>query len=282
MNIKIAGITHTGMERENNEDTYSFCPNLAQAQWIRDTRAKQCTLTSQGALLIVADGVGGLNAGEVASSIALQSVAEFITPAKAEEAASSTETATQLLTQAIQKAHSDINQHIIEDFHTLGMATTIVIAWVLPQYTHVAWCGDSRCYLFSPEKGLFPLTHDHSYVQELIDKGEITENEAFTHPESNIITHAIGDVDCSTEADTFSIPTQSETTLILCTDGLCGYNTDAAISKAIHTPENPALCCNSLLQLALDAGGQDNIAIIVAHLSENQSNFFKKLFTRKE
>ena len=273
MFINIAATTHVGLERDNNEDTLIVCPDLSHPDWTSDhTSLSSLPLSPQGALLAVADGVGGNNAGEVASAIAMQTLAKTLTPEATAQAAHTDDLAAQLLHQAVQDAHDAINQHIIEDFHTLGMSTTIVLAWVTPHRTHIAWCGDSRCYAYTPTDGLRQLTHDHSYVQQLIDSGTLTPEEAFTHPDSNVITHAIGDVDCSSLADTTSIPTTPDTTLILCSDGLCGYNTDQAIARIVarhHT--SPSRCCHALLQLALDAGGQDNIAITVAHLTPQPS-----------
>ena len=282
MQVTLSAITHPGHERANNEDAFAFCPDIAHPQWRHDTATVNHPLGDLGALLIVADGIGGFNAGEVASDIATHTIADTITVEAATKAVSSgefqEERCTELLRNAIANADEQINQHILSDFHTVGMGTTIVMVWILPQCTYVAWCGDSRCYLYNTRDGLRPLTLDHSFVQELVDKGEITPEEALTHPDSNIITRALGDVECPSEPEVTSLPTQADNTLILCTDGLCGYIADSIIEQTVQALyRQPDKCCSALLQLALDAGGFDNIAVGVAHLSDARPNFFQKL-----
>lgn len=282
MQITLSATTHPGHERTNNEDTFAFCPDIAYPQWEHDANTVRKTLGDLGALLLVADGIGGFNAGEVASDIAAHTVADTMTVEAVTKAVSSDECqeerCTELLRSAIANADEQINQHILSDFHTVGMGTTIVLAWILPQRTYIAWCGDSRCYRYNSRDGLCPLTQDHSYVQQLVDKGEITPEEALTHPDNNIITRALGDVDCPSEPEVTSIPTEADTMLILCTDGLCGYLTDDVIQQTVQAYAWKAdKCCDALLQLALDAGGHDNIAVGVAHLSDAQPNFFQRL-----
>lgn len=287
MQITFSAVTHPGHERTNNEDAFAFCPDITHSIWKHETCTVTQTLSPLGSLLLVADGIGGFNAGEVASEIAVRAIADTFTPEAATKAVSSDknlakERCTELLCCAIAHADEQINQHILSDFHTVGMGTTIVLAWILPQVTYIAWCGDSRCYLYNSNDGLRLLTQDHSYVQQLINKGEITPEEALTHPDSNIITRALGDVECPSEPEVTSIPTQADNTLILCTDGLCGYITDPIIQQTVHTYyRRPEKCCNALLQLALDAGGYDNIAVAAAHLSDARPSFFQKLLNLK-
>ena len=283
MQVTLSAITHSGLERTNNEDAFTFCPDISQPNWIHNASTISQSLSSLGALLLVADGIGGFNAGEVASEIAARAIANTFTIETATQAVSSNDGQTkkrciELLRQAIANADKQIGQHILSNFHTVGMGTTIVLAWILPQITYIAWCGDSRCYLYNSHEGLRPLTHDHSYVQELIDKGEITPEETLRHPDNNIITRALGDVECSSEPEITSLPTQADNTLILCTDGLCGYITDPVIQQTVQTYyRHPDKCCKALIQLALDEGGYDNIAVGVAHLANTQLTFLQKL-----
>ena len=127
----------------------------------------------------MADGMGGTNAGEVASAVAIDSIGKTFTPEAVDKAASDDSKIRELLTTAIKDADKAINQHMVDHPETAGMGTTIVLCWVKDDKAYTAWCGDSRCYLYN-DKGLKPLTKDHSYVQELVDRGEITEEEAFT------------------------------------------------------------------------------------------------------
>ncbi len=282
MQVHLSAITHPGHERENNEDAFAFCPDVAHPEWSQQTATMEQSLGALGTLVIVADGIGGFNAGEVASDIAIRAAADTLTPAAAEQALPSEAQQTALLRQAIAHADEAINQHVMEDFHTVGMGTTIVIAWILPQHTHIAWCGDSRCYLYHPKEGLRAITHDHSYVQQLVDKGEITPEEALTHPDGNIITRALGDVDCPSEPEVITLPTQPNNTLLLCTDGLSGYIHDPVIEHILHTHyQHPQQCRDALLKVALDAGGYDNIAIAVAYLTDNRPTLFQRIFNIK-
>ena len=164
MQITLSAVTHPGHERTNNEDAFAFCPDITHSIWKHETCTVTQTLSPLGSLLLVADGIGGFNAGEVASEIAVRAIAETFTPEAATKAVSSDknlakERCTELLCCAIAHADEQINQHILADFHTVGMGTTIVLAWILPQVTYIAWCGDSRCYL----RGTDPSRQQHHH-----------------------------------------------------------------------------------------------------------------------
>ena len=167
------------------------------------------------------------------------------------------------------------------------MGTTIVVCWVHGHKAHVAWCGDSRCYLFKQEDGLQRLTTDHSYVQELIDHGEITEEEAFTHPQNNLITRGLGDFQSYPTADIVTFDVEEGDAIMLCSDGLCGYCTDEEIERSMRANDGDVDdCCKALMKMAMDAGGQDNITVLVASFVNDEEDnaakpkvsFFKRLF----
>lgn len=272
MNIKITSITNKGLVRDNNEDSVTTCCNLSAQQWEDDDEADTWQpLNNLGALLVVADGMGGTNAGEVASQIAINTLRERFADTAAFDPQECVAPCN-YLTDAIADANSRIVAYAERHPEAFGLGTTIVTAWIRDGKAHIAWCGDSRCYVFNKREGLRRLTKDHSYVQELVDKGEITEEQAITHPESNIITRALGDVDVSAHADTLSYALQDGDTLLLCSDGLCGYCDDRAIERAVRaTYDDLSLCKETLLQLALDAGGYDNITIAIAQALSNPS-----------
>ena len=177
MKIKISALTDAGKERDNNEDALLFCSNLERQEWQEQATDDYETINSLGSLLIVADGMGGANAGEVASALAVNSVKESFQSQRV-QAAIQQELITELMQRSVVTADEAINQRIIKDPDTTGMGTTIVICWILGGTAHIAWCGDSRCYVYNPLNGLQRLTTDHSFVQELIAKGELTEDEA--------------------------------------------------------------------------------------------------------
>ena len=178
-----------------------------------------------------------------------------------------------LLLSCIKDADEAINKRIDEDPNTIGMGTTIVICWIIDDFAHIAWCGDSRCYVYNAFKRLKLLTKDHSLVQDLIDKGKITEKEAFCHPDNNVITRGLGDVDSTSQPDIVSYPISPNDIILLCSDGLCGYNTNKEIERILDTNSIDVMKCrDELLKLALDAGGYDNICITLASfITDEQS-----------
>ena len=272
MKIKIVATTDIGKERTNNEDAYILCPDLSQQDWVHSETPTYIPLNKYGSLLVVADGMGGANAGEVASSIATKSIRRSFSKENVEHAIKSN-SLEDLLVSCIKEADESINQKIYEDPDTSGMGTTIVVCWVIGSVAYIAWCGDSRCYVYNAFKGLKLLSKDHSLVQELIDKGEITEKEAFTHPDNNIITRGLGDVNSQSHPDIVKYSINPNDIILLCSDGLCGYSTNKEIEHVLDANCIDVMKCrDELLKLALDAGGYDNICISLASLiSDNQS-----------
>ncbi|MBQ9355923.1 MAG: Stp1/IreP family PP2C-type Ser/Thr phosphatase [Prevotella sp.] len=271
MKICISALTDTGLERENNEDACIYCPDLEHPSWPEEGMDYYKPLSQAGSLLVVADGMGGTNAGEVASALAIETVSKAFTAEAAEAALSSAEATDSLLVTTIRRADKVINERIIADPDTAGMGTTIVLCWLQQDKARIAWCGDSRCYLL--RKGqLRLLTKDHSYVQELVDSGKITPEEAFNHPDSNIITRGLGDFDSAVEPDLVSVEVEPEDTFLLCSDGLCGYCTDEQIAEVMQQPDvTTEMQADRLLHLALDAGGYDNISIVVANVLDDNA-----------
>ena len=272
MKIKIVATTDIGKERTNNEDAFIICPDLSQQDWSHSEVPTYIPLNKYGSLLVVADGMGGANAGEVASTIAIKSIRESFSKTNIEKALKD-DNINDLLNSCIKNADEAINKQISEDPDTCGMGTTIVICWVIDNTAHIAWCGDSRCYVYNAYKGLKQLSKDHSLVQELIDNGEITEKEAFTHPENNVITRGLGDVNSQPHPDIVKYSINPNDILLLCSDGLCGYNTNKEIEHVLDANSIDVMKCrDELLKLALDAGGFDNICIALASLINDQQS----------
>ena len=275
MKIKISSQLNIGFRRDKNEDALVFNPDLSQPDWREDEMASYLPLGDYGALAVVADGMGGANAGEVASSISIQAIKDTFTTDRVSAAVKGGEdTIKSLLLEAIRQADAAILQHIATDDGTQGMGTTIVVCWVLSDKAYIVWCGDSRCYSYYPKQGLKPLTYDHSLVQEMVDNGEITPEEAFSHPDGNIITRGLGDFGSEVEPDFVVHPVKGNETLMLCSDGLCGYCMDKDLETCMdHHHTDTSKCCQSLLQQALDAGGYDNIGIIaISIIQDNQEH----------
>lgn len=269
MRISIAAVTNIGKEREQNEDAFIICPDLSYSDWSK-TEAR-IDLGVYGSLLAVADGMGGANAGEVASDLAVKTLKNCFSVPEIANAVEKEEKALDFLIKSIKTADEVIKKQILERPETVGMGTTIVVCWILKDKAHIAWCGDSRCYVFNPKHGLRALTKDHSYVQELVDKGELTEIEAFSHPDSNIITKGLGDFDNETIPDMVSCPIRPGDVFLLCSDGLCGYCTNKEIERTIRLHYfNVSECCHALMDMALNAGGHDNICIAMGSVYDKE------------
>lgn len=222
--------THVGLRRDHNEDTYSA--------------------ESQLGLWLVADGMGGHDQGEVASAIARDTVVEQC------QAGSS-------LQEAIRAAAKRIIEHSRARESSLPMGTTLAAATVNDNDYEVAWVGDSRVYHW--DGSLHQLTSDHSYVQELVDQGAITPEQARVHPHRNVVTQALGVTEPSAlRVDTIKGHLNSKEMLLLCSDGLTEEVDDDYITHVLSQDDLSAQERVDLLILAaLDHGGSDNITVLL-------------------
>lgn len=262
--FKMTAATNMGLVRTNNEDNFIVNPDLKQGEWIIPADADAVIpLGEYGCLLVVADGMGGMNAGEVASEIAVNGIRKAFSEAEdLSKIIASPYQIESFMKKAIVGADSDIKKKVKEDPSTSGMGTTIVMAWILGNIVHVAWCGDSRAYLFNRQSGLSRLSRDHSYVQELVDAGKLDAELAFDHPNSNIITRSLGDSQRAAQPDYVSQGLSANDIILLCTDGLCGLIRDEEIVD-ILMEERESLndYRDALFEGALNAGGHDNITM---------------------
>lgn len=260
--------TNVGL-RQNNEDNFTVCANLSKQDWgIPVNYQEEVELGERGAILVVADGMGGQNAGEVASSIAIQTVQEMFSddvfPSNTHE---SNEAIDNYLKKVICEADARIKKVTREDSSTSGMGSTIVIVWVVKNLAHVAWLGDSRAYCIIKDKGIARLTKDHSYVQSLVDAGRITDEQAMNHPDSNIINRSLGDTSQKARPDVTSVELTEGEVILLCSDGLCGVCHDAVIGGIVEDRISDLKACREdLISAALSAGGSDNITIAMIHI----------------
>ena len=160
-----------------------------------------------------------------------------------------------------------IIQHSKKNPETTGMGTTLIIAWVIQYQLYIAWAGDSRAYLYRPSDGLIQISIDHSYVQDLVNKGSITTEQAFYHPSKHIITQSLGDINHPIQPDFKKLQLKNGDCLLLCSDGLNGMLTDQEIEKIISIHyTNLKDCSDALVKAAKAAGGTDNITIALADI----------------
>ncbi len=204
-------------------------------------------------LFIVADGMGGHNAGDYASKYTVETIVEEI--GRSEE-----ELSVKSIRQAIEIANDKIRQKANEDISLHGMGTTVVAASCIDNVLEVANVGDSRLYIIGEE--IRQVTRDHSLVEEMVRMGGLEREAARNHPEKNIITRAIG-ADRTVEVDFFTVDLNKGDIILMCSDGLTNMLEDKEIFEIIHGQKDIRLAAEALVKAANDNGGKDNIAVIM-------------------
>ena len=264
MKIKVASLTDTGLMRKNNEDSLLVCPDLRDIAIIEMEESIEVGL--EGALFAVADGMGGTVAGEEASRMAIKGL-EGLVASKVFKPGLPKEEIERIFDIAcigIQISMVALGQ---EDPDTLGMGTTLVMGLIREGVVHLAWVGDSRCYLYRKESGLSCMTKDHSYVQLLLDQGRITPDEAFHHHHSNYVTRYLWcEDDDESLPDHTSFMLKAGDRLLFCSDGVNGMLRDREIEEVMADEAETRACVQRLVSDAIARGGKDNITAIVVDL----------------
>lgn len=207
-------------------------------------------------VVIVADGMGGHRAGDVASQLAAEVVGEQLREMKVELSMTELEN---MLRQSVKKANDCILQRSREDRALQGMGTTLVAAIIKEQELLIGNIGDSRAYLIN-KKTFSQLTRDHSLVNELLHMGEITEIEAEAHPQKHVLVRAVG-TDPEVKPDVIKRQWVANDYLLLCTDGLTNMVSDEQIHAVIQEDQSVQWKVDELMRQALEAGGEDNISL---------------------
>jgi PPM family protein phosphatase len=243
LELRPFGLTHAGKVRQNNEDALLLGGGEDET------------------LFVVADGIGGFEAGEVASSLAVD-VLKDLQP-----------------DEPFKAAIGEANRRIVAagrgDEKLSGMGTTVVaIRFGGKQgepVAEVAHVGDSRAYLVRGGD-MNPITEDHSLVAELVRSGDLTRDEAAEHPQKNLITRALG-ADEEVDVDTAILPIEAGDRILLCSDGLSDMVSETVISEILaESPDDPERAARVLLSAALDAGGNDNITVVVVDIKEQPAS----------
>lgn len=266
-----AGKSNPEAPRNGNEDNMFVCADLSSKnQGTLFSIDKEETLSKGGCLLVVADGMGGMNAGEVASEIAINVVKESFSPDTIQTAVfESTKTRTRFLENIVVRADFAIKKHAEQHLECEGMGSTIVMAWLYDGQVTVTWCGDSRAYLYRPNIGLKQISRDHSYVQDLVDEGKITMEEAFDHPYNNVITRSLGDAAHKSKPDSVTIPVFRGDIIMVNSDGLSGVLRDAELENIIsENCQTMSSCRAALWDAAERADWYDNVTAILCEITE--------------
>jgi serine/threonine protein phosphatase PrpC/uncharacterized OB-fold protein len=250
LRLSIASATDVGRRREHNEDSYLTM------------HFERCHLDQAEALAIlaVADGMGGHAAGEVASKLCLQTFAASLLDAIKQWLQSHEPDWAQALKQAAMEANRQVFAEAQQMRNNMG--TTLVAALLVGNRAIFANVGDSRGYLLQGGK-LRQVTKDHSYVQQLVDAGLLTPEQARHHPQGNIITQAIG-IEPTVQVDIFEEPLREGDLVLLCSDGLVDMIDDADIERVLLMETDLRRAVTTLVQLANEAGGDDNITVVLA------------------
>ena len=239
--MKIYGKSDIGLKRQTNQDCfYSEC------------------MDEDFAFVIVCDGMGGVNGGGTASRIAVDSIKDQIKRSYNKDLNPSA--IRNLLESSVYNANMAIYQKQQEDPLLNGMGTTVVVSIIFGDHLYTAHIGDSRAYIIS-NNNINQITTDHSIVQQMVDKGEITKEEAMHHPRKNLITRALG-VDQEVPADYIEKEFYPSDTLVLCTDGLSNYISEKEIYNC-YKNNDIDLICDILISKAKDLGGDDNITVVL-------------------
>ena len=239
-NLQFYGKTDIGMRRTSNQDAF-----------IAERLDDSCVLG------IVCDGMGGVSGGQIASALAIETIADVIR--EEYRPRMTTGAIRTMLMHAVSSGNSAVYLRSKEEPGLTGMGTTCDVVLFSENRAHIAHVGDSRVYL-KREDALYQATHDHSLLQSLVDSGRITPEEARVHPQKNIITRVVG-VAPMVEVDFIEISNARNTGILLCSDGLSGSCTDEELLDVLRqTP--PDQICDVLIAKANAAGGPDNITVV--------------------
>ena len=239
--IHIWGITDKGVVRAENQDSYCF--KLAQ---------------DDVATAIVCDGMGGAQAGIIASARAVKSASKYLEKLSLDELRSAPG---DHLVRAALLANKSIYRKSCWEIYCRGMGTTMVAVAVFDGCAHILNIGDSRAYHIG-EEGIRQITRDHSVVEDLVQRGEITPDEARSHPQKNLITRALGS-ESHVEGDLYEVKLEKGEFILMCTDGLSNVLSDQEILYEVLHGGAAGGCCQRLLDVAISRGAPDNVTAVV-------------------
>lgn len=251
MFVEVCGATSIGKIRELNEDSFIICG-------FDDGKPN--------GICVLADGMGGHNAGEVASAKAAELIALDLVGHFGE---TDEKRIRQNIASAIDFANSEIYKMSLKNHDQAGMGTTVVTIFVADGVVRIANIGDSRAYVIS-EKKIRKITVDHSVVEELVKSGSITSEEARNHPDKNIITRAVGTEEY-VDADFYEYTPNGGEIILMCSDGLYEMLRDKEIKNIVNKAENLNEAVNALIDAANENGGVDNITVIALQFKKEEN-----------
>ncbi|OUO96215.1 protein phosphatase 2C domain-containing protein [Barnesiella sp. An22] len=283
-----AGKFSADAPRNGNEDNFFFAYDLSKDTPYKGEPDSDTVLSDCGLLMVVADGMGGMNAGEVASQIAVDTVSDFFAPGKISvELAMDHQKRKKYMERVIGEADIRIKKDAKFNAEHRGMGSTIIMAWIVGDELTLSWCGDSRAYRYNPAGGIELLSKDHSYVQELADKGIIKYEDTFDHPQGNIITRSLGDVTQKAIPETVLFKVYNNDIILLCSDGLSGvlrdkktYDADGELIEGenlediISANRDSLKKCREALWIAAEkADWYDNVTAVLCEIKSGAGTY---------
>lgn len=264
-----------------NEDNFYVDDNLSDNVSGHCAADEIIDMSDCGTIMAVCDGMGGMNAGEVASAIAVETIKDYFSPNRINlDIARNPKARKAYLEKLVVEADKRIKDDSKRNPKHEGMGSTIILAWIVDDELTLTWCGDSRAYRFNPATGLKMLSEDHSYVQELVKKGLITYEDTFDHPQGNIITRSLGDPDKKARPETREFNLYKGDVILLCSDGLSGVLRDRKTKDSdgnYYHGENiediirdntssMVQCKNALWDAAQASDWYDNVTILLCQI----------------
>ena len=278
-----AGRYNPDLVNEGNEDNFYVDDDLTDDINRKTGQDEIVELGTKGCLMVVADGMGGMNAGEVASKITVDMVSKSFKSEKlTDDVIKDSDSRASFMEEVVRRADKEIKRQADEDSSKKGMGSTIVMAWLFENELTLCWCGDSRAYLYNSDNGIILISKDHSTVQEWVDKGLITYDEAFDHPMNNIITRSLGDPNGQARPESKTLTVGKGDIILLCSDGLSGVLRDKKsfdkngklypeknIEDIIQSHCDSMSECRKALWDAAEKGGwTDNVTAILCKVEE--------------
>ena len=263
------GLTDRGQVREKNEDQFAIT-EVRRVLRVRQSSLEQpeVLLGDQlGHLIIVADGMGGHQAGDVASAMAVAGIENLVLNTIGWLFRLRGEGVLKELCEALVTTDRWVEEAADRDVGLHGMGTTVTLAYVTGRALYVAHVGDSRCYLFR-DGDLEQLTHDHTIAGLLLSDGAITADQAAHHSMRNVVTNAVGGGRTGVDPEVHKQAIAAGDLILICTDGLTELMSDEEIAAALAEDASPEQTCRRLVDEANQRGGSDNITVVIARVAE--------------
>jgi PPM family protein phosphatase len=273
-NIKSYGLSDSGQVRSSNEDCFLIA-ELARSLQVHHTNLSQSKASfscHRGHVFLVADGVGGSQAGEVASGLTVRTIEDFLLNTL-KRFSNLQATEEQRALRDLQYALFHADSRIFEEAAThpkwQGMATTLTMAFAVNWRLFVAHAGDSRCYLLTGGQ-LQQITQDHTLTAEMVRQGILTLQSQKDHPWRHVVTNILGGTERGVRVELHSLDLHVADVVLLCSDGLTDMVSEEQITAILREENDPQCACECLVSKANEQGGKDNITVIVAHIKPTE------------